>query len=242
MLSLINLYRRLSKNIAKSTGRKKLTLKKTIGKASLSNKTLEVKKIDEKELLRIRKRAEQYEKKNKRKRILINAIKYLSNNKIPVQEYIHSFIFPTKPFEIRGSEDFFDAVKFNDIKLVRQGLEMNKNLLIQFDYFKQTPFHWAAKLGHYEILKLFLKFTKMVNIYDKEFRTPLFLAALNNHKKCVELLLENGGNAFIKDKEGQLPEAVTTDPGIKLLLQVSTEKTFFELNEINKQKQKNDSL
>ena len=50
------------------------------------------------------------------------------------------------------------------------------------------------------------------------------------------------GNAFIKDKEGQLPEAVTTDPGIKLLLQVSTEKTFFELNEINKQKQKNDSL
>ena len=63
MLSLINLYRRLSKKFAKSTGRKKLTLKKTIGKASLSNKTLEVKKVDEKELLRIRKRAEQYEKK-----------------------------------------------------------------------------------------------------------------------------------------------------------------------------------
>ena len=115
---------------------------------------------------------------------------------------------------------------------------MNKDFLIQFDYFKQTPIHWAAKLGHDEILKLFLKFTNKINIYDKEFRTPIFLAALNNHKKCVELLLENGGNAFIKDKEGILPEAATTDQNIKILLQVSTDKSFSELNEINKQKAK----
>ena len=81
----------------------------------------------------------------------------------------------------------------------------------------------------------------MVNVYDKEFRTPLFLAALNNHKKCVELLLENGGNAFIRDKKGELPEAVSTDPSIKLLLQISSEKSFYELNEINKKNQTKDS-
>ena len=81
----------------------------------------------------------------------------------------------------------------------------------------------------------------MVNVYDKEYRTPIFLAALNNHKKCVELLLEKGGNAFIKDKEGVLPEAASTDPAIKLLLQISTEKSFNELNEINKKKSQNDS-
>ena len=81
----------------------------------------------------------------------------------------------------------------------------------------------------------------MINIYDKDFRTPLFLAALNNHKKCVELLLEHGGNAFIKDKKGELPEAVSTDPNIKLLLQISTEKSFSELNEINKKNQQKDS-
>ena len=181
------------------------------------------------------------EKKNKRKRILINAIKYLSYNNIPVHDFLSSTVFPTKPFELRGSEDFFDAVKFNDIKLVRQGLEMNKDFLNQFDYFKQTPIHWAAKLGHYEILKLFLKYTNKINIYDKEFRTPIFLAALNNHKKCVELLLENGGNAFIKDKAGILPETATTDQAIKILLQVSTDKSFSELNEINKQKSKAES-
>ena len=216
-------------------------MKKTLGKSDLSSQKSEEKKVDEKELLRIRKRAEQYEKKMKRKRVLINAIKYLSYNNVPVNDFLHSTIFPTKPFELRGSEDFFDAVKFNDIRVVKQGLEMNKNFLVQFDYFKQTPLHWAAKLGHHEILKIFLKFTTMINIYDKEFRTPIFLAALNNHKKCVELLLENGGNAFIKDKEGKLPEAVTTDQNIKLLLQISTDKSFSELNEINKQKRKNDS-
>ena len=87
-----------------------------------------------------------------------------------------------------------------------------------------------------------MKHTKYINVYDKDYRTPLFLAALNNHKRSVALLLENGGNAFIKDKEGSLPEAVSTDPEVKLLLQVASEKSFSELNEINKKKQPKEAL
>ena len=45
--------------------------------------------------MRIRKRAEINEKKLKRKRILINAIKYLSNNNISVSEYNSKKIFPS---------------------------------------------------------------------------------------------------------------------------------------------------
>ena len=176
------------------------------------------------------------EKRQKRKRILINTIKYLSLNNVSVTDYLSKNIFPKKPYELRGSEEFMDAVKFNKIDIVRQGLMKNPNYLNQFDYFRQTPFHWAAKLGHYDLLKLFLSYSKMVNTYDKEFRTPIFLAALNNHKKCVELLLENGGNAFIKDKHGQLPEKVTTDESIRFLLQSSNDKQFQELNEINKKR------
>ena len=218
--------------------------KKTLQRSSEKSvtKTIEEKKIDEKEIMRMRKRAEINEKKLRRKKVLINAIRYLSLNHIAVNEYVSHQVFPTKPFELRGSEDFFDAVKFNDINLVKQALQKDKNYLIQFDYFKQTPIHWAAKLGHHEILKVILKHTKMINIYDKDFRTPVFLAALNNHKKCVELLLENGGNAFIKDKNGDLPEAVSTEPAIKLLLQISTEKTFSELNEINRKNNQKDSI
>ena len=178
------------------------------------------------------------EKRQKRKKILINAIKYLSSNNVSIKDYLSMKVFPSRPFELRGSEEFIDAVKFNDIDLIKQGLRRSKDYLIQYDYFKQTPFHWAAKLGYDELLKLFLKYSKMVNTYDREFRTPIFLAALNNHKKCVEVLLENGGSAFIKDRKGDLPEAVTTDDSIRLLLQASNDKQFSELNEINKKKVK----
>ena len=94
--------------------------KKSIDKLSDKSviKPIEERKIDEKELMRIRKRAELNEKRARRKKILINAIKYLSNNNIAVDEYVHKEVFPKKPFQLRGSEEFFDAVKFNDIKVV----------------------------------------------------------------------------------------------------------------------------
>ena len=109
--------------------------------------------------------------------------------------------------------------------------------MIQFDYFLQTPFHWAAKLGYTELLKIIVQYSKIINPFDRELRTPLFLAALNNHKKCVEILLENGGNPYLRDKNGELPEDVTTDNSIRSLLQNIQEKLFVELNEINKKKE-----
>ena len=176
--------------------------------------------------------------KSKRKKVLINAIKYLSLNNIPVKEYLAKKIFPSKPFELRGSEEFMDAVKFNNIKLVKQGLVRDTDYLIQYDYFRQTPFHWAAKLGYSDLLKIIVQYSKMVNTFDRELRTPLFLAALNNHKKCVEILLENGANPHLTDKNGELAENVTTDNSIRLLLQNIQEKLFVEINEINRKKEK----
>ena len=176
--------------------------------------------------------------KKKRKRVLINAIKYLSLNNISVKEYLSKKIFPKKPFELRGSEEFMDAVKFNKIDLVKQGLIRSNAYLIQYDYFLQTPFHWAAKLGYSNLLQILLEHSKMINVFDRDLRTPLYLAALNNHKKCVEILLEKGANAYLKDKNGEMAEDVTTDNSIRLLLQNSTDKLFSEINEINKKKEK----
>ena len=160
----------------------------------------------------------------------------MSFNCISVREYLSKKIFPDKPFELRGSEEFMDAVKFNNIELVKQGLQRSNDYIIQFDYYLQTPFHWAAKLGYYDLLKILLQYSKMINIFDRDLRTPLYLAALNNHKKCVEILLENGANAFFKDKNGEIAENVTTDNNIRLLLQSSQDKLFVEINEINKKK------
>jgi ankyrin repeat protein len=176
--------------------------------------------------------------KKKRKKVLINAIRYLCLNNIPLKDYLIKKIFPSKPFELRGSEEFMDAVKFNNIDLVKQGLRRSSEYLIQYDYFRQTPFHWAAKLGYYDMLKIMLDYSKMINVFDRELRTPLYLAALNNHKKCVEILLENGANAYLKDKNEELPENITSDNNIRLLLQNSQDKLFSEINEINKKKDK----
>ena len=177
------------------------------------------------------------EAKFRRKTILINHIKYVSSNGISLRDYLENNPFPKKPFELRGSEEFFDYVKFNSYDLVKQALNKSIQYLYQYDYFKQTAFHWAAKLGYDKMLDMFLRCSRRCNVYDKHMRTPLYIAALNNQKKCVELLLDKGGNPFLTDLEGKKPEDVTTNTDIKILLQTTAEKPFNELNkEVNQKK------
>ena len=180
-------------------------------------------------------------KKIRRKRILINHIKYLSSNGISMREFLEKSPFPLKPFELRDSEEFFDYVKFNNYELVCQALAKSIKYLYQYDYFRQTPIHWAAKLGYEKMLELFLRYTKRINIYDKDLRTPLYIAALNNQKRCVELLLDKGGNPFFADINGKKPEDVTTNTDIKILLQTTSEKPFIEFLKEAVQKKRNEN-
>lgn len=183
-------------------------------------------------------------KKFTRKLILLNHIKYLSSNGVTVRDYLEKNPFPQRPFELKGSEEFMDYVKFNNFEMVNQALDKSIKYLYQYDYFQQTAFHWAAKLGYERMLEMFLTFSKRCNIYDKKMRTPLYLAAMNNQKRCVELLLNKGGNPFLSDKDGKKPEDVTTNTDIKILLQTTSEKPFTDIyneddnNGKNKKKKK----
>ena len=204
--------------------------------AILINKEIAKAEKFEKELKEAKEK-QKAEAKFRRKNILINHIKYLSSNGISIREYLDNDPFPTKPFELRGSEEFFDYVKFNNYDLVKQAINKSIMYLYQFDYFKQTAFHWAAKLGYDKMLDMFLRCSRRCNVYDKHMRTPLYIAALNNQKKCVELLLDKGGNPFLSDQDGKKPEDVTTNTDIKILLQTTAEKPFNELNkEVNQKK------
>ena len=181
-----------------------------------------------------RKNPKQNLKKFTRKLILLNHIKYLSSNGVTVRDYLEKNPFPQRPFELKGSEEFMDYVKFNNFEMVSQALDKSIKYLYQYDYFQQTAFHWAAKLGYERMLEMFLTFSKRCNIYDKKMRTPLYLAAMNNQKRCVELLLNRGGNPFLCDKDGKKPEDVTTNTDIKILLQTTSEKPFTDIyNEDN---------
>ena len=181
-----------------------------------------------------KKNPKQHLKKFTRKLILLNHIKYLSSNGVTVRDYLDKNPFPQRPFELKGSEEFMDYVKFNNFEMVSQALDKSIKYLYQYDYFQQTAFHWAAKLGYERMLEMFLTFSKRCNIYDKKMRTPLYLAAMNNQKRCVELLLNKGGNPFLSDKDGKKPEDVTTNTDIKILLQTTSEKPFTDIyNEDN---------
>jgi ankyrin repeat protein len=178
-------------------------------------------------------------KKFTRKLILLNHIKYLSSNGVTVRDYLEKNPFPQRPFELKGSEEFMDYVKFNNFEMVSQALDKSIKYLYQYDYFQQTAFHWAAKLGYERMLEMFLTFSRRCNIYDKKMRTPLYLAAMNNQKRCVELLINKGGNPFLCDKNGRKPEDVTTNTDIRILLQTTSEKPFNEIyKEDNKEKNK----
>ena len=72
-----------------------------------------------------------------------------------LSDFLNGKEFPSKPFELRGSEEFFDAVKFNDIDIINQALKRSNKYLEQYDYFLQPPIHWAAKLGNVELLEKF---------------------------------------------------------------------------------------
>ena len=163
----------------------------------------------------IQNKAHLNEMKQKRKRILQNAIRYLVSNGIEVAEYTKKNPFHDKPFYLRNSDEFFDAVKFNNVEMVEQAMKCNKEYLFEYDYYKQTAFHWAAKLGNKEVLSVLLENGKCVNQYDNKMRTPLFLAAMNDQEECVHLLLQHGGNPQLGDVEGKKPVDVTTNENIK---------------------------
>jgi ankyrin repeat protein len=124
---------------------------------------------------------------------------------------------------IKDSLEFFEAVKFNKIEVVEDILKISKDYLFDFDYFQQTAYHWAAKRGFKDLLEVLIHKGVHVNLYDFNKRTPLFLAALNNHREICLVLLTYGANPFLEDKEGKKPVDVTTDGTVKQLLMKTME-------------------
>ena len=167
--------------------------------------------------------------RKKRKRILINVIRYLSANNIKVDEYIENNPFPKKPFEIRGSEEFLEAVKFNKYDLVVEAVKKDKRYLYQFDYNKQTCFHWSAKLGYDKLLRFLCENGSQLNSYDRKMRTPIFLATIFDQVKCIEILLEYGANAYICDINGKKPIDVVISNKARNVLNYAVEKPYNDI-------------
>jgi hypothetical protein len=127
---------------------------------------------------------------------------YLESNNIPIFELLKDNPFQRKPYQISRGYEFLEAVKFDNYEFVKSALQTSKDYLFVFDYYGQTCYHWAAKLGNLKMLKILIEFGKYHNQKDFKGRTPLYLAAYNNNKEVCDFLLKNQANIHLKDKLG----------------------------------------
>ena len=75
-----------------------------------------------------------------------------------------------------------------------------------------------AKLDDLKMLKILIDYGLYLNQKDYKGRTPLYIAAMNNHKEICTYLLSKGGNIFLKDKEGLSPLDAAGSPEMKSYL------------------------
>ena len=169
-------------------------------------------------------RNDENNKKRRRFEILKNNLIYLRDNNITPSEYLSRNPFNVKPYQLAESIEFFDCIKYDKYDEMENMLR-NKDLLFCFDYYHQTPFHWAAKRNKIRAARIMLMYGNCINLLDSNKMTPLALAAQNNHYDMVQLLCDNGANPNIKNIDGKKPSDLCTDYKTKSYL-LYVEDTF----------------
>ena len=159
-------------------------------------------------------------------RCLKSVIKYLEMNSLTLDDYLHNNPFQTHPFSLPYSEDFFSAIKFKDYDFINKCLDNSYLYLFCFDYYNQTPYHWAAKLNDIKLLKILIEKGKYVNQKDNKGRIPLHFAALNNNYDCCKILIDNFGDSFVYDCYGKRPIDYAEEERVKIYLSESLEQPY----------------
>ena len=139
---------------------------------------------------------------NKFKTALIFLSSKLSNISIFISEVIEKYQKPRHSYYFPNSHDLFFAIKSKNIKLVDKLLDSEKYLVLDFDYFKMTALHLAAKYNFYQIIPKLFEFGSHMN--DKNYigDTPLLISIKHKFMMSTIFLLLYMASPFTKDKEG----------------------------------------
>jgi ankyrin repeat protein len=100
---------------------------------------------------------------------------------------------------------FFEAVKNNDVGLVRELIRNGENVNGK-DRFGSTSLHVASAYGHTETVQELISCGASLNEKDRFGYTPLHYASKNGHTEIVKVLLRNGASPNEKnDNEQKTP-------------------------------------
>lgn len=127
----------------------------------------------------------------------------------------------------RGNVDFLKECLTNGVSAT--GLDTSGN----------SPLHWSSKGGHLECVQEIMRVAmrtyrspkQFVNAQNKLGDTPLHCAASKDHVPIVSLLLENGADPTLRNKDGQKAVELCHEPKVKVLLERSVGKLSIQGDE-----------
>ena len=117
-------------------------------------------------------------------------------------EILTNYKKPKNCYGFQASHDLFFAIKTKNYKLTNIILDKYKYIVLDYDYFKMTALHWAAKYNFYQIISKIVEYGSLVDNQNYIGDTPLLVAVKHKFMESTIFLLLNLASPFIKDNKG----------------------------------------
>ena len=123
-----------------------------------------------------------------------------------------------------NAQEIFQAVKANDLAMVKTLLEKDASLLSVKDNNGSTSLHVAAMTGAVAVAEFLVSLGADINSQDSRGYTSLHYACQFNAESTAVLLIENGARVDLKENRGLAPLSLAARSGNLRVVRMLVEK------------------
>ena len=117
-------------------------------------------------------------------------------------EILANYKKPKNSYGFQATHELFFAIKNKNYKLTNNILDAYKYIVLDYDYFRMTALHWAAKYNFYQIIPKIVEYGSLVDNKNYIGDTPLLVSVKHKYMESTIFLLLNLASPFIKDNNG----------------------------------------